>query len=63
MKRIFTFLFAAMLAGQVWGQTTFTVDNLKYIVTSTSKHEVSVGCKADTLTGDIVLPSSVDLLF
>ena len=60
MKRFLTFLFASMLVGQAWAQTTFTIDNLKYIVTNAAMREVSVGCENFNLAGDIVLQSSVD---
>ncbi|MBR5644799.1 MAG: leucine-rich repeat domain-containing protein [Salinivirgaceae bacterium] len=43
MKRIFTFLFAVMAVGQVFGQTTFEIGNLKYTVTDETNHYVSVG--------------------
>ena len=49
-----------MLAGQVWSQTTFTIDNLKYTVTNASKREVSVGCGDTSLVGTLVLKASVD---
>jgi hypothetical protein len=58
MKRIFTILFAAMLAGQAWAGN-FTIDNLNYYVIGNTK-TVSVG-KADTNpTGDLVIPSEVE---
>lgn len=41
MKRIFTILFAAMLAGQAWAED-FTIDNLSYKIIDTENHYVSV---------------------
>ena len=59
MKRIFSLLFAAMLAGQAWAQTSFEVGNLKYTVTDETKHYVSVG-KAETKpTGALNIPEKV----
>ncbi|MBR5643967.1 MAG: leucine-rich repeat domain-containing protein [Salinivirgaceae bacterium] len=59
MKRIFTILFAAMLAGQAWAQTSFEVGNLKYTVTDETNHYVSVG-KAETKpTGALNIPEKV----
>ena len=58
MKRIFTLLFGAMLAGQAWAQTTFTVDKLKYTITGTSS--VSVGAVSDTISGHIIIPAKVE---
>ena len=59
MRKIFTLMFAVMLAGQAWAQTTFEVDNLKYTVIS--DNTVSVGA-ADTsqIIGDIVISSTVE---
>ena len=58
MKRIFTILFAAMLAGQTWAES-FTIDNLKYNLKS--KNTVSV-CKIfdNKPTGDLVIPAEVE---
>ena len=59
MKRIFIILFAAMLAGQAWAQTTFEIDGLKYTVTDETNHYVSVG-KAETQpTGALNIPGKV----
>ncbi len=59
MKRIFTLLCAAMLAGQAWAQTTFEVGNLKYTVTDAEKHEVSVGYTGTKPTGDLEIKDTV----
>ena len=48
MKRILSFLFVAVLAGQAWAATTFTIGKLKYTVTDETNHYVSVG-KGSTL--------------
>ena len=59
MKRIFSLLFAVMLAGQAWAQTTFEIDGLKYTVTDETNHYVSVG-KAETQpTGALNIPGKV----
>ena len=60
MQRIFTIMFAAMLAGQVMAQTTFNVDGLKYTITDEKKHEVSVGKSSyNSPSGDLEIPSYV----
>jgi hypothetical protein len=59
MKRIFTLLFAAMLAGQAWAQTTFEVGNLKYTVTDKTNHYVSVGKAGTKPTGDLEIKDTV----
>ncbi len=41
MKRILVLCFAAMLAGQVWADTSFTVSGFTYKVTDAEKHEVT----------------------
>lgn len=59
MKRIFTLMFAAMLAGQAWAQTTFEVGNLKYtIIEGTTNVSVSSGSTAPT--GKLEIPSTVN---
>ncbi|MBO7145894.1 MAG: leucine-rich repeat domain-containing protein [Salinivirgaceae bacterium] len=60
MKRIFTLLFAAMLAGQVWADD-FTIGKLYYTVTDETNHYVSVSRASnyDTPSGDLVIPESV----
>ena len=59
MKRIFTLLFAAMLAGQAWAQTTFTKNNLEYTVTDATNHYVSVGKAGTKPTGDLEIKDTV----
>ena len=61
MKRFFTLLFAAMLAGQVWAATTFTIGNLYYTVTDETNHYVSVGTGSGLTnpTGALSIPSTV----
>ena len=60
MKRIFTLLFAAMLAGQAWADD-FTIGKLYYTVTDETNHYVSVSRASnyDTPSGDLVIPESV----
>ena len=59
MKRIFSLLFVAMLAGQAWAQTTFTVDKIKYTVTDETNHCVSAGKGTTAPSGAIVIPPKV----
>ena len=60
MKRIITLLFAAMLTGQAWAQTTFEVGNQNYTVTDETKHYVSaVANSSVNPTGTIVIPEKV----
>ena len=59
MKRIITLVFATMLAGQAWAQTTFTIDNLKYTVTDAENHEVTVGKTETEPTGALNIPEKV----
>ncbi|MBO7433525.1 MAG: leucine-rich repeat domain-containing protein [Salinivirgaceae bacterium] len=59
MKRIITLVFATMLAGQAWAQTTFTIDNLKYTVTDAENHEVTVGKTETKPTGALNIPGKV----
>ena len=61
MKRILTFVFTAMLAGQAFAQqtTTFTVDGLTYtVIGHTNNVVVSQG--STTLTGAIRIPLKVN---
>ena len=58
MKRIFSLLFAAMLAGQAWAQTSFEVGKLKYTITGTNT--VSVRAVSDTISGHIIIPEIVE---
>ena len=60
MKRLYSLSLLALLCltgGSVWAQTTFTQGNLTYTVTSSSS--VSVAMKNNTISGDIVIPSTV----
>ena len=59
MKRIISFLFATMLAGQVLAQTTFEIDNLKYTVTDETNHYVSVAKGSTNPTDVFTIPSTV----
>ena len=45
MKRIFTFLFATMFAGQAWAQTTFWIDD----------------CPSGGWVGDTLLPKEIKI--
>lgn len=58
MKRIFTLMFAAMLAGQAWTED-FTIGNLKYTVADETKHFVSVGKAETEPTGALNIPEKV----
>lgn len=60
MRKIFTLMFAVMLAGQAWAQE-FVVDNFKYKIIDAEEHYVSIGA-ADTsqIIGDLVIPSTVE---
>ena len=58
MKRIFTLLFAAMLAGQAWAQTTFTVNNLEYTIIEGTTN-VTIGTTGEELPADLVILSEV----
>lgn len=59
MKRIFTFLFAAMLAGQAWAQTTFTANGLKYTVNGNANNTVSVSIDEDYPLAAVNIPSTI----
>ena len=50
MKRILTLAFAAMLAGQAWAQTSFTVGKLKYTIIDAEEHTVSVSAASSKPT-------------
>ena len=60
MKRIFVLYFAVMLATQAWAQTTFTVGSLKYTVTDTRNHYVSVAKGSTEIIGDLEIPETVE---
>ena len=59
MKRILSFIVAAMFAGQAWAQTTFEIGNLKYTVTDETNHYVSVGRGSTNPTGALEIPSTI----
>lgn len=58
MKRVFAFFFCALLAGQVWAQTTFEVDNLRYTIIDEDNH-VSVGVGSTEPSDELYIPKSV----
>ena len=58
MKRFLTFLFASMLAGQTWAQD-FTVGNLKYTVSDSANHKVSVIKTESGISGELQIPDTV----
>ncbi len=58
MKRIFTLLFAAMLVGQAWAQTTFIIDDLEYTVIEGTSN-VSVCSSGEDLPENLVISSEV----
>ncbi|MBO7594154.1 MAG: leucine-rich repeat domain-containing protein [Salinivirgaceae bacterium] len=61
MKRLFTILFATMLAGQASAQTTFEIGNLEYTVIDEENHCVSVGTASINNTiGNIVIPETAE---
>ena len=61
MKRIFTLVVAAMLAGQAWAETSFAIGGLKYTVTDETNHTVSVSDAGGSTIppADLVIPSEV----
>ena len=60
MKRILSFIVAAMFAGQAWAvATTFEVDGLLYTVTDETNQYVSVGKGSTNPTGALEIPSTV----
>ena len=59
MKRILSFIVAAMFAGQAWAQTTFVIGNLKYTVTDQQNGCVSVAKGSTALTGTLDIESKV----
>ena len=59
MRKLFAILFAALLAGQAWAQTTFTKDDLEYTVTDETNHYVSVGKAGTKPTGDLEIKGTV----
>ena len=59
MKRIFTFLFASMFAGQALGQD-FLNENIWYTITDVDKHEVSVTRLSEAESvDDIEIPQEI----
>ena len=58
MKRVFAFFFCALLAGQVWAQTTFEVGNLRYTIIDKDNH-VSVGVGSTEPSDELYIPKSV----
>ena len=62
MKRTLLFPLLAIFCltgGSAWAQTTFTQGNLTYTVTSSSAKTVSVAMKNNTISGNVVIPSTV----
>ena len=62
MKRLYSLSLLALLCltgGRAWAQTTFSQGNFAYTVTSSSAKTVSVAMKNNTISGDIVIPSTV----
>ncbi|MBR3567237.1 MAG: leucine-rich repeat domain-containing protein [Salinivirgaceae bacterium] len=58
MKKFFTLMFAAMLAGQAMAQTTFEINKLKYtVIEGTTNVSVSEGSSYPS--GDMTIPSTV----
>ena len=59
MKRILSFIVAAMFTGQALAATTFTIGDLKYTVTDETNHYVSVDKGSTNPTGALEIPSTV----
>ena len=60
MKRIISFFFVAMLAGQAWAQTTFEVNGLKYTVTDEQNSYVSVAKSSrEEPKGDLIINGKI----
>ena len=59
MRRLFTLMFAAMLAGQAWAATTFTNGYFRYTVTDAENHYVSVNKSSVFLPDSLVIPATV----
>ena len=60
MKRFFTILFTTMLVGQAWGQTSFTIGNLKYTILDATNHYVSVGKANNNITSNLTIESTIE---
>ena len=56
MKKLFTILFVSFMVTFAYGQTSFTVNGIKYTTTGTNTVQVSEG---GTYTGTIIIPSTV----
>ena len=59
MKRLFSIVIAAMLAGQAWAQTTFTSNGLKYTVTDNVNKTVSVSIDENNARATVNIPSTI----
>ena len=59
MNRLLGLCFAALLAGQVCGQTTFTIDGLKYYVIEGTQN-VSIVDGSGSQKDDLVIKSTVE---
>ena len=62
MKRLYSLSLLALLCltgGRAWAQTTFSQGNFAYTVTSSSAKTVSVAMKNNTISGNVVIPSTV----
>ena len=59
MRRLFSIAIAALLAGQAWAQTTFTVNKLKYTVIDEENHYVSVNKSDYFPPNNLVIPETV----
>ena len=56
MKKLFTILFVSFMVTFAYGQTSFTVNGIKYTTTGTNTVQVSEG---GTYIGEINIPSTV----
>ena len=59
MKKLLLFIFVIMIAEQIFAADYFIVDNLKYTITNSNTHTVSVGRYLDGLKGNLIIPKTV----
>ena len=59
MKKLQFLIFVIMLVEQVFAADYFIVDNLKYSITNSNTHTVSVGRYLDGLKGNLIIPKTV----
>lgn len=59
MKKLQLLIFVIMLVEQVFAADYFIVDNLKYSITNSNTHTVSVGRYLDGLKDNLIIPKTV----